>query len=527
MDNSVEVKEKIESGTYTLKTYTGEKNNLVHPNYGVINTPFTRLCAPRAFDPWTYPNVSAPTSREVSNLMFDQPFPILSKEGYTDMFNMWGQFLIHNMAFSGPEPTHLWGIQVPKCDPYFDPHCVGNKTMNYFRTKYVEVECEPGKTVKESDGKCYEQINSLSAYIDANPIYGSSGEVAFRLRSLVGGQLKVTNTQYGDLPPKNVKNVLMDNDAHLVPNEEIFSVGERRGNENPGLLSIHTVFIREHNRIAKEFGKNHPDWDDETLFQHARSCIIEQIQSITYKEYLPELLGSFPEYSGYDPELNSQITNEFTTAAFRFGHSEVGPNIEFMDKDGNYLTPLPIRDSYFNPRAFDKGIEPILRGLVNHIEQNIDIFIISDLRNFLFGKPGQGGLDLGSRNIQRNRDHGIGTYNNVRKSVGLKPVKTWSDISSSQVIQDRLRKCYDSIEDLDFYVGGIAEDHLEGCATGQSFYTVMFEQFFRSRKADRFWFERPEMREVNKECQTTTFGKLLERNTVDFGKMPENVFKRK
>ena len=68
--------------------------------------------------------------------------------------------------------------------------------------------------------------------------------------------------------------------------------GEWRTSENLALMSIHTLFLREHNRIAATLASLNPTWSDETLYQETRRIVIAELQHIAYNEYLPVVNGS-------------------------------------------------------------------------------------------------------------------------------------------------------------------------------------------------------------------------------------------
>lgn len=68
--------------------------------------------------------------------------------------------------------------------------------------------------------------------------------------------------------------------------------GDGRVNEQVNLALMHTVWLREHNRVAKELARLHPNWSDEALFQEARRVVVAEMQHITYNEFLPIILGT-------------------------------------------------------------------------------------------------------------------------------------------------------------------------------------------------------------------------------------------
>ncbi len=143
--------------------------------------------------------------------------------------------------------------------------------------------------------------------------------------------------------------------------------------------------------------------------------VVALLQKVTYYEWLPALIGYgvLPEYAGYDSSVDPRIANEFTTAAFRIGHTMLPPFYQYTHTDGSECE-LSLLDAFFNPDFISaNGIDSFLGGLACHRQQEIDRFIVGEVRNFLFG-PTIGGLDLPALNLQRGRDHGLPDLNTVR-----------------------------------------------------------------------------------------------------------------
>ena len=249
-----------------------------------------------------------------------------------------------------------------------------------------------------------QQTNLISAYLDGSVIYGSDAARAAALRTFQGGKLATTT---GNLPPFNTGGFPNANDAHLFPDNELFLAGDVRANENVELTAIHTLFIREHNTIAGAIAAANHWLNDEQIFQLTRRIVVAELQVITYNEFLPALLGpnALRPYYGYNPYVNPGVATEFSTAAFRIGHTLVNDDVEFLDNDANPVQDeIELAEAFFNPAPLKAvGPDPILKYLATDNAQEVDIQLVAGLRNFLFGPPGAGGLDLASLNIQRGR----------------------------------------------------------------------------------------------------------------------------
>ena len=151
-------------------------------------------------------------------------------------------------------------------------------------------------------------------------VYGSSNERAVALRESPDSPFLATST--GNLLPFNTQD-LSNATGPVSDPSVLFLAGDVRANEQIGLTAMHTLFVREHNRVAEILQANNRHHSAEEIFQSARRIVIAQIQMITYQEFLPALLGpdTMPRYRGYNPRIRPDMFNEFTVAAFRLGHS--------------------------------------------------------------------------------------------------------------------------------------------------------------------------------------------------------------
>jgi hypothetical protein len=410
------------------------------------------------------------------------------------MIYAWGQFLDHDLDLTNTaSPAEAFPIAVPTGDAYFDPASTGTQTIPLSRSQY-----DPATGTSLANPR--QQLTSITSWIDGSMVYGSDAATAASLREFAGGRML------------QGANGLLPTDA-----TGFFMAGDVRANENPELTSLQTLFVREHNRVAARVARENPTWTDEQIFQAARNFVIGEIQVITYKEWLPALLGqgAIRPYQGYNANVNPSIANEFATAAFRLGHSMLGDNIQFLGNNGEELRDdISLAEAFFNPGLIeDYNIDPVLKYLASDPSSEIDNQVVGSVRNFLFGPPGAGGLDLASLNIQRGRDHGLADYNSLRGAYGLPKVTTFAQITADVSLQNNLQQLYGDVNNIDAWVGMLAEDHVPGASVGPLVQRVLVDQFTRLRDGDRFWYQRSLSGQQLRDVESTTLTDLIRRNT--------------
>jgi hypothetical protein len=484
------------------RTVDGTGNNLAHTQWGSTGEDLLRRAAAEYGDGIsTLAGADRPSARVISNALATQTTTELSDRDLSAYIYVWGQFLDHDIDLTSTGTTAA-DIAVPTGDEFFDPNGSGDQTIGFFRSLF-----DP--TTGTSTSNPRQQTTDITSWIDGSMVYGSDKATADSLRTFVKGQLKTTAGNM--LPTDSAGNYL---------------AGDVRANENIELTSMQTLFMREHNRIAAQLAHDNPTWTDEQIYQQARARVGAEIQVVTYKEFLPALLGqgALTAYRGYNPNINPSIANEFSTAAFRL-HTLINDDVEFFGNDGR-----PVRDevelsqAFFNPALLKQtGIDNILKYAGSTQAQEDDNQIVDSLRNFLFGQPGQGGFDLASLNIQRGRDHGLADYNSVRKAYGLSPVTSFDQITSNTELQQTLKSLYGSVDNIDLWVGMLAEDHVPGASVGQLAKTVIADQFQRLRDGDRFWYQRVFSGRTLADLESTTLADVIQRNTT-ITNLQSNVF---
>jgi hypothetical protein len=162
-------------------------------------------------------------------------------------------------------------------------------------------------------------------------------------------------------------------------------------------------------------------------------------------------------------------------------------------------------------------ISPFLKGDADGVAQADDLLAINEVRDLLFanGSLQDNGQDLIARDVERARDDGIGSYNQVRVAYGLPPLTSFTQITKSVAVQKELQKAHGSVNDIDPFEGGMAEDHVPGSDLGPLFTRIIANQFNRLRAGDRFFYSNESWNadELRMFDQGNTLAKIIEANT--------------
>ncbi len=556
-----------------FRSIDGTGNNPSNSTLGVAGTELIRLFDSAYQDDISEPRgggfmtpATLPNARDISNAIANQTTSVPNYLNASDWIWQWGQFIDHDLDLnedSDPSDPSSESFPIPVNDPT-DPLSPG--PLPFTRV--------PGVAGTGIPGVPREQGNQITSFIDASVIYGSDRVRAEALRTFNQGMLTSSTTTVNGreeiLPMFNTPGLPNANPFHRSP-EELFLSGDVRINENVTLTATHTLFFREHNRLAEEIydridnpsdplfqkfedfqatnpGLTEEQAKDEFTYQTTRKMVGAQIQQITYNEFLPLLLGpeftqveglglgggfGLDPYSGYNELIDPSIANEFANAAYRLGHTQLSNELQCINKSGT--TTIFLGDAFFNPEFVStNGADCLYLGLASQTAQAVDNFVVDGVRNFLFPAP-TGGFDLAAVNIQRGRDVGLPAYVDVYEALGLGTINDFRDLPFAPAVSDLFDSIYTDVAQIDLWIGGISELPINGGLLGPTFNLIVSDQFWRLRNGDRFFYlnEDPDNNQlahilaIEPDFLNTTLADIIRRNVSDdyvAANIPDNVF---
>lgn len=312
-----------------------------------------------------------------------------------------------------------------------------------------------------------------------------------------------------------------------------YIAGDHRANENVALTAVHVVWHREHNFQAELIHATHPDWTDDQVFEAAKVIQNAEYQRVVFTEFAEAMSGPIPGpshgFSGYNPNVNPAISDEFAGAMYRVGHSMINETIPFKDADG-HVQDVPLFNAFLNPVMY-RGDDPLTGGVggsaamiggqVGVAHQRIDTEVVEVIRSKLLGIP----LDLFAANVERGRELGIATLNDFRRAISeegsllaqagqnsnyvsvganqvpaLTPYAGWADFGAqlrgTPDEQASLLALFKAVygeddihvNDIDLFVGGLAEAPVGASQMGSTFTWIFQEQLDRLQEGDRFYY---------------------------------------
>jgi hypothetical protein len=566
--------------TFTPRSLDGSGNNLAHPTWGEVGTNYQRL-APARYADGAGAMASGPNPRYISNRVFNSlGVDLFSERNVSQWVWIWGQFLDHTFGLAQGATTEDASIPFDQTDP------LEGFTDTLGPIPFTRDAVAPGTGTNASNPR--QQVNTVNSYIDGWPIYGGTAQRLAWLRTgpdngnpLAEGPSLLLPGGY--LPHANVRGntstaPAMTLQGNLVgdPSDAVES-GDVRANENAELTAVHTLFAREHNRIVSLLPAALPS---ELRFQIARRIVGAEEQYITYTEFLPSIGVNLPAYTGYHSNVDPELYDEFATVGYR-AHSMVNGEVHVdvpaaqytatqlaqLGSMGVAATPIPGTHpaqvqlnvtqgaAFFDPDIVpDVGLGPLLTSFGDEPGYKNDEQIDDALRSVLFEVPGptvadpaqcfedpatpgcfQGVEDLGAIDVQRSRDHGMPTYNQLRQAVGLAPQTSFTQLTGESTdkfasqfgpdpidnpqiltftsLQDlngnpiasgsntravyatrastlaaRLKAIYGSVNNVDAFVGMISEPHVAGTEFGELQLALWRKQFTALRDGDRFFY---------------------------------------
>lgn len=303
--------------------------------------------------------------------------------------------------------------------------------------------------------------NTSNHQIDMNQLYGVNEATASMLRAHEGGLLKSQVINGGEFPPflcdeqgrkkKEFADLAVVRFEQFPPawRHRLFALGGDRSNLQIGFTMLTVLFLREHNRLARELAREYPSWDDERLFQTARNILTLIVCRIVLEEYINHITPYHFRFT-LDPALSTRLArapwHRENWASIEFSlvyrwHSLIPPTLKVGPEE------LALPDTLVNgPLLAAHGLAQTMEDASLQGAGRIGLYNTDPTLLY---------VDLDS--VVDSRALQLAPYNAYRRHLKFPPVRSFHQISDDPRVRDGLRAAYTSVEDIDLYVGIFAE----------------------------------------------------------------------
>jgi prostaglandin-endoperoxide synthase 2 len=231
--------------------------------------------------------------------------------------------------------------------------------------------------------------------------------------------------------------------------DRLFAFANDRGNIQLAYIALSTLFLREHNRLARRLAEANPAWDDERLFQTARNIAIVLLIKVVIEDYINHITPYHFRFVADPTAFKNEPWYRQNWMAVEFNllyrwHSLVPSKIRLGGRE------LSIQQTLWNTDAvMEQGLGSLLEEVSRQPAGQIGLFNTDPHPELL-------GTEV--KSLELSRRLGLASYNDYRACCGFPRVTAFDQITGDPRAQQRLRELYGHVDNIDYYVGLFAED---------------------------------------------------------------------
>ncbi|XP_025422715.1 prostaglandin G/H synthase 2-like [Sipha flava] len=328
-----------------------------------------------------------------------------------------------------------------------------------------------------------EHFNST---VTGSQLYGSDETTRRELRSFVGGKLRTechpNNEHYppqfslvevlsmvfsrmwstwSNGPTRWFDRVAADARRRDSNGWDVLNVHHRRAMGHPllsmnqALFAMHTMWVREHNRVCDELAARWPAWTDNRLYDAAKRIVVGQMMTIMINDVLNVDGNMWP--LKYDPQVHQ-------------GH--------VLEVD-NFAAPMEMLLTMMMPSGLPEWLGKTLFGdnsqvLKRGMSKTIKYMVEQQMGMMRSNNDGAVTEPLTKILMKMSRENNVQSFNNYRTYLGLRAYKSFYDLTGNRKTAEILEFLYKNVDNVEILTGMITEKITDDIVPT---FTVMINSF--------------------------------------------------